>query len=166
MKNEATTNEANREIYITRIINAPVKLVFAAWSNPEHLKKWYAPQGCSIDIPLLDFREGGVMHTCVRTPMGDCWCKGFYKEIVPNEKIVFTIAFADEAGNLVDNPSLGKDPEWPLETTVTVTFSEEDGKTKFTLHQTALESVAKRTGAYPSWLQMFDRLEELITTKK
>ncbi|MES2620276.1 MAG: SRPBCC domain-containing protein [Bacteroidota bacterium] len=166
MQTESSNIEANREIHITRIIDTPCHLVFEAWSNPEHLKKWYAPQGCTIDIPTLDFKEGGVMHTCVRTLMGECWCKGVYKEIVPNEKIVFSIAFSDEAGNLVDNPPIGKDPEWPLETIVTVTFKEENGKTKFTLHQTALESVAKRTGAYSSWLQMFERLEELVTIQK
>ena len=54
------------------------------------------------------------------------------------------------------------DPDWPRETTVTVTSTEHAGKTTMTLHQTVAESLAKRTGAYPSWLEMFDRLSETL----
>ena len=54
-------------------------------------------------------------------------------------------------------------PDWPAETVVTVTFAEEAGQTKLTLHQTVSASLAQATGALPSWLQMLDRLEELTT---
>jgi len=46
---------------------------------------------------------------------------------------------------------------------VTVTLAEHDGKTKLTLHQTVLESVAKRTGAHPSWIEMLDRLAKQLS---
>jgi hypothetical protein len=52
------------------------------------------------------------------------------------------------------------DPDWPAETVLTVTFAELAGKTRLTLQQTVLESLAKRTGAHPSWIQMLDRLAE------
>ncbi|RYZ79188.1 MAG: hypothetical protein EOO68_39240 [Moraxellaceae bacterium] len=91
---------------------------------------------------------------------GDCWCTGKYLEITAPERIVYTITNADEHGNAAGTDDAGKDPEWPLETTVTIVFEEYEGKTKLTLHQNAPEDVAKRTGAYPSWLQMLDNLEK------
>lgn len=54
------------------------------------------------------------------------------------------------------------DPDWPAETVVTVTFTEQHGKTSLTLHQTVDKSLAKRTGAYPSWLNMLDNLANLL----
>ena len=56
------------------------------------------------------------------------------------------------------------DPDWPLETVVTVTFVPKGSRTVLTLHQTVSESLAKRTGAHPSWLQMFDRLAALVAS--
>jgi uncharacterized protein YndB with AHSA1/START domain len=156
--------DTEQMVAITRVLDAPRELVFKAWSDPEQLKRWFAPQGCSLAYVQMDFRQGGVLHQCIRTPMGDCWAKGFYREIVVPERIVYTLAFADEQGNLVDTSPVGKDPEWPMETTVTVTFAETNGKTTITLHQTVAESIAKRTGAYPSWLQMLDRLAEDLAT--
>lgn len=159
---EGKNKTTGREIFIERTYNAPRELVFKAWSDAESLKRWYAPNGCTIPHCTVDFRVGGVFHHCIDTPMGECWAKGFYKEIITPEKIVFTIAFSDAEGNFTDNPPVGKDPEWPMETTVTVTFEEQDGKTRMTLHQTASEEVGKRTGAYQSWLQMLDNLEKEI----
>jgi uncharacterized protein YndB with AHSA1/START domain len=81
---------------------------------------------------------------------------------VPPERIVFSMCIADEQGNTLGPVEAGMDPDWPRETTVTVTFAEQQGKTRLTLHQTVLESLARRTGAYPSWLNMLDRLAGLL----
>jgi uncharacterized protein YndB with AHSA1/START domain len=83
-----------------------------------------------------------------------------YKEVVRPERLVFTMYLSDATGGFVE-PSqthLAAHPDWPREMTVTVTFEDLSGKTKLTLHQTVQEELARRTGAYPSWLQMFDRL--------
>lgn len=159
--NESINDTAKRQVVITRVLNAPRDLVFQAFTDPMHLGRWYAPVGCSLHIVSFDAREGGSFHTCIRsTQHHDCWCKGIFLEVVKPSRLVYTMAIADADGNLVSPTDAGMDPEWPAETVVTVTFEEHDGGTKVTLHQTALESVDKRTGAYPSWLQMFDKLEE------
>jgi uncharacterized protein YndB with AHSA1/START domain len=156
---ETKQETLNREVNISRVFDAPRELVFKAWSDPEHLKNWYAPNGCTIDIFKLDFKKGGELHTCIRNPQyGDCWIKGIYDEIIIPERIVLTQGFSNEAGNLVDDSPAGKDPEWPNVTILTVTFEDMGGKTKLTIHQNAPEDVAKRTGAYQSWLQMLDNL--------
>lgn len=152
------------EVLITRTFDAPRELVFRAWTNPEQLASWYAPHGCSIAFRQLEVRPGGAFHSVIRTPDGkDCWCRGTYTELVAPERIVYTMAVADADGNLIAPIDAGMEPEWPGETTVTVTFTEQGGKTSVTLHQTVSEELAKRTGAHPSWLQMLDRLEEQLS---
>ena len=155
---------AKNEVLITRIINAPRELVYNAWTKPEHLMQWYAPTGCTIRFALLDIKQGGKYLSCITIPDGkECWCVGEYLEIIPNEKIVQTMAVSDGKGKRISAIDAGMDMDWPDETVVTVTFEDTaDGKTKLTLHQTVNEDLAKRTGAHPSWLIMFDRMEDLL----
>ncbi len=149
------------EVRITRVFDAPRALVFHAWTDPERLAQWHAPRGCTITFSRFDFRPGGTFISTLRTPENyECRCRGVYQEITAPERIVYTLAFSDEEGNLVEPSARGMDPDWPRETTVTVTFTEHNGKTTLTLHQTVSEPLARKTGAYPSWLEMFDRLAE------
>lgn len=162
---EHAAPELDKHVVITRIFDAPRELVFRAWANPEHLMRWFAPRGCTLHISKMDFRPGGSLLTCIRNPsFGDCWCKSVYHEIIVPERIVCTMAMVDAQGNAVEPASVGHDPEWPGETTLTVTFAEDHGKTILTLQQSVSESLAKRTGAYPSWIQMLDRLAEQLKT--
>jgi uncharacterized protein YndB with AHSA1/START domain len=95
---ETKQETLNREVNISRVFDAPRELVFKAWSDPEHLKKWYAPNGCTIDIFKFNFKKGGELHTCIRNPQyGDCWIKGIYDEIIIPERIVLTQGFSNEA---------------------------------------------------------------------
>lgn len=150
-----------RRIMITRIFNAPPDVVFKAWTEPDHLLRWYAPQGCRVSFSSIDVRPGGSFLSCIYNPVhGECWCKGVYKEVSAPERLVFTMIIADKNGNTVNPADIGMDPDWPGETLVTVTFTDLGGATKMVLHQTAPEELAKRTGAYPGWLQMLDNLTE------
>lgn len=153
--------ESEPQVLITRIFDAPRELVFNAWTDPKSLLKWHAPNGCSILYRSIDVRTGGTFHSCIKIPNGDeCWCRGIYLEVKKPERIVYTIGLADAEGIAAQPAAVGKDPDWPAETTVSVTFDDLDGKTKLTLRQSVSEAVAKRTGAHPSWLQMLDRLLE------
>jgi uncharacterized protein YndB with AHSA1/START domain len=154
-----------RTIRIERVFDAPRELVFEAWTNPEYLLRWYAPRGCSIHFAHIDVRPGGKFHSCIHNPsFGECWCTGIYKEIVRPERILYSIALADSAGNEIDPVKAGHDPRWPRMTLVKVTLEDVGGATRLTLEQNALESLAKETGAYPSWLEMLDRLGETTRT--
>jgi uncharacterized protein YndB with AHSA1/START domain len=155
--------KASKEVRITYDINAPRELVFKAWTDPVQLKKWYAPDGCSIEISKMDLHKNGIFHHCIIIPGGKkCWCKGTYLEIIAPEKLVFSMVVSDEQGNNVDPVAAGMDPEWPAETIVSVRFSEQNGKTTIDLHQTVSEDLAKRTGAYPSWILMLDILKRTL----
>jgi uncharacterized protein YndB with AHSA1/START domain len=160
------TASTERAVLITRVFDAPRELVFRAWTDPATLGRWYAPRGCTLRFSKLDLRQGGAFHSCIRSPDGhDCWCAGVYREIVPPERIVYTLGIANEKGESVEPADVGMDPAWPRETVVTVTFAERDGKTLVTLHQTVSEALAKRTGAHPSWIQMMDRLAEDLAVR-
>lgn len=155
-------NSNNQDTFISRIINAPQELVFEAWTQEEHLRHWYAPKGCTVHFAHVDIRPGGSFLSCIRNPEGnykDCWCKTTFLEIIRPEKIVCTLQVADAGGNPISARDAGMDPDWPDETILTLTFTPKGDKTLFTLHQTVNTALAKRTGAYPSWIQMLDILE-------
>ncbi|HTF80154.1 MAG TPA: SRPBCC domain-containing protein [Cytophagales bacterium] len=148
-------------VRITHIFDATPDLVFEAWTDPEQLLLWYAPQGCKLFYKHIEVRKGGTFHSCIQDPLyGDCWCKGTYLEIDPPYKLVYTVALCDAEGNSVQSAQVGKDGAWPSSTTVTVFFTPVGNKTQVQLHQNVSESLAKKTGAYPSWIQMLERLNE------
>jgi uncharacterized protein YndB with AHSA1/START domain len=150
---------AERELVITRVLDAPRSLVFKAWTEPEHFVRWWGPKGFTTPFCKMDVRPGGVLYYCMRSPEGrDFWAQGVYREIVPPERIVFTDTFADEDGNPVEPAHYGMSPDWPFETLVTVTFAEHQGKTKLTLQHSVPESLAESTGAAQGWSESLDRL--------
>ncbi|MFC2185698.1 SRPBCC domain-containing protein [Fulvivirgaceae bacterium LMO-SS25] len=158
---------SNNEVFIEEIFNASIDRVFQAWTDPEKLMKWYAPDGCTIRFIELNIKPGGKFHSCISNPQyGDCWCIGEYKEVVPHSKLVFTMVNADEVGNPINPAKIGMDPDWPGETLVTITLTEENGKTRLQLRQTVSQELAKKTGAYPSWLQMLNNMQTLLNQDK
>lgn len=157
----------NNEVFIEETFNASIEKVFQAWTDPEKLMKWYAPDGCTIRFKELNIKNGGTFHSCISNPQfGDCWCIGEYREIVPNSKLVFTMINSDENGNQINPVDIGMDSDWPGETLVTVTLTEENGKTKLQLRQTVSQELAQKTGAYPSWLQMLNNMQTLLNQEK
>lgn len=160
MENSVKTDE----VFIKETFNASIERVFEAWTNPEKLMKWYAPEGCTFHFKKIEIKKGGKYHSCISNPQyGDCWCIGEYKEVVPHSKIVFTMINADVNGNPINPTEIGMDPNWPGKTLVTITLTEENGKTKLQLRQTVSQELAIKTGAYPSWLQMLDNMQALLS---
>lgn len=159
-----TVTPAANEVHIIRTINAPRDTVFAAWTTRESLERWFAPHGCTIRFHNYSAAIGGRFLSCIRSPEGhECWCTGEYLEYSVPNKLVMTMSNCDATGEIVDPATIGMDPDWPGTTRLTVTFEDLGGATRITLHQSVAESIARRTGAYPSWLQMFDRLNEVVS---
>jgi uncharacterized protein YndB with AHSA1/START domain len=155
----AAARSAERELVITRVIDAPRTLVFKAWTEPEHLVRWWGPKGFTTPYCQMDVRPGGRFHHCMRSPEGrEFWGRGVYREIVPPERIVFATSFADAAGNAVGPERYGMNPDWPFETLITVTFAEHHGKTKLTVRQSVSVALAQSIGAVQGWNETLDRL--------
>ncbi len=160
---ESTQRSARDELIITRIFDAPRALVWKAWTDPEHIQRWWGPKDFTAPACRIDFRVGGKYLFCMRSPEGrDYWSTGVYREIVPLERIVCTDSFADEAGNVVPATYYGMSPDFPLEMLITVTFEEDEGKTKMTLKHTGLPAgeMSEQTGA--GWNESFDKLAKSL----
>ncbi|WP_342363074.1 SRPBCC family protein [Terrarubrum flagellatum] len=81
------------DLVLERVIDVPRELVWAAWTQPEHLKKWFCPRPWMVTECELDLRPGGIFRTVMRGPEGQEFPNiGCYLEVVPNERLVFTDA--------------------------------------------------------------------------
>ncbi|MBI3993768.1 MAG: SRPBCC domain-containing protein [Candidatus Lambdaproteobacteria bacterium] len=163
----ADTNLAGQtsasEIVITRVFDAPRALVFKAWTEPAHLKRWWAPEGFTTPHYTVDLRPGGRMHYCMRSPEGsDYWGLGTFREIVVPERLVYIDSFADAQGNPVPPAHYGISASHPAETLVTVTFTERAGRTTLTLRYAVPATVPERDMAAQGWNQMLDKLAGLL----
>jgi uncharacterized protein YndB with AHSA1/START domain len=155
-----STGSAQGEIVITRVLDAPRGLVFEAWTEPEHVKRWWGPNGFTTPVVRIDLRPGGVWHNCMRSPDGrDYWSRGVYREIVKPERIVTTDSFADAEGNRVEPTEYGMSASWPSEALLTVTFDEHDGRTRLTLrHAVGGAPAPEREMCQQGWSESLDRL--------
>lgn len=81
------------DLVLERVIDVPPELVWAAWTMPEHLCKWFTPAPWTTVEAEVDLRPGGIFRTTMRSPEGkDFPNTGCYLEVVPNERLVFTDA--------------------------------------------------------------------------
>lgn len=130
----------DEDFVISRTFRAPRDLVFKIWTQREHLMKWFGPKGFTIPQCTNDFRPGGTLLYCMRSPAGpDMWGKWTYREIVPPRRLVFVMSFSDAAGGLTVHPMM---PDWPRETLSTVVFTEHGDKTTVTIRWSALNATA------------------------
>ncbi len=159
---------AAKPFVLTRVFDAPRDLVWKAWTDAEHLKKWFGPKGTTIPFAKMDFRIGGTYHYCQRMPDGnEMWGKMTYREIKAPERLVVIQCFSDAKGGATRHPMA---PTWPLETLSTSTLSESGGKTTLTIHwepYNASEEERKTfDGAYDSmnqgWGGTLEQLEKYL----
>jgi len=88
MENKNSTHD--RELVISRTLNAPVELVWEAWTKPQHIAKWWGPNGFTNTITKMDMRPGGEWDLVMHGPDGtDYKNKSLFKEIIPFKKIVY-----------------------------------------------------------------------------
>lgn len=133
---------------ITRVLDAPRELVFEAWTNPDHIVQWWGPKGFTGTSCTVNMVEGGRWRTCMRNGEdgSEHWARGVYQEIVAPERLSFSFAWEEPAGEP------GRD------TLVTVTFADRDGKTEMTFRQAGFESVEERDNHRSGWQECFDDL--------
>lgn len=147
---------ADRELVLTRLINAPRAKVYRAWTDPELLKQWFAPKPYTTPIVEIDVRPGGSAYFVMRGPDGkDLPNRGVYLEVVPNEKLVSTDAYV-KAWEPSEKPFM----------TLILTFEDEGGKTRYTArvrHWTVADREAhEKMGFHEGWGLCTDQLEDLV----
>src|SRR3569623_1251109 len=93
-KNMAAKNKPN-ELYLTRTYDAPVKMVWEAWADPEQVAQWWGPRGFTLNTHSKDMRTGGNWDYTMHGPDGtDFHNKTKYREVVPYSRMVY-----DHGGN-------------------------------------------------------------------
>ncbi len=93
MSTAAIQTNSKLDLVLERVVDVPRELVWAAWTKPEHIKKWFTPAPWTTPDCEIDLRPGGIFRTLMRSPEGqEMSIVGCYLEIVPNEKLVWTSA--------------------------------------------------------------------------
>lgn len=147
---------SNKELSLTRLIKAPREKVYAAWTQPELMKQWFAPLPFTTPIVELDLRVGGASKIVMQDVDGNQYPNhGVYLELVPNEKIVCTDAYT----------SAWVPSEKPFMTMI-LTFEDEGGDTRYTarvVHWSEADREAhEQMGFYEGWGKCADQLAALV----
>jgi uncharacterized protein YndB with AHSA1/START domain len=126
-RSNVAAESTERELVITRVVNAPREMVWKALTEPERLEHWWGPKGFTAHVHKLELRPGGIFLYSQHSADGRVmWGRWVYREIVAPELLVSVQSFSDEKGNPTRNPMIAN---WPLETLATSTFTERQGKT-------------------------------------
>jgi uncharacterized protein YndB with AHSA1/START domain len=146
------TTPSEREIVITRLFDAPRRLVFEAMTKPEHVQRWWGilDERYSVPVCEIDLRPGGKWRFVGHGPMGDVCFYGVYREIAPPDRLVFTEIY---------------EPFPDAESVVSSVFTEEDGKTRITVtceySSPAVRDMVLNSGMERGAAVSYDRLEDV-----
>jgi uncharacterized protein YndB with AHSA1/START domain len=132
---DTTPPVKKRDLVVTRLFNAPLSLVWKAWSDPECVMQWWGPEGFTSPLAQIDFREGATSLVCMSSPeYGDLYSIWRYEKIVPMQRIEYIHNLADKDGQKVDPVEIGMPPDFPQDQLHTVTFKDVgNGQTEMTV---------------------------------
>jgi pimeloyl-ACP methyl ester carboxylesterase/uncharacterized protein YndB with AHSA1/START domain len=145
------SNTKDREIFLSRTLNAPVALVWEMWTDPQHIANWWGPNGFTNTISTMDLKPGGQWNLVMHGPDGaDYDNNSIFREIVPHKRIVF------------DHVSFPK-------ITFTITFEDRGDQTFLTWHMLfdsaeEFQKIAKEHGAVEGAKQNVEKLETYLAS--
>jgi uncharacterized protein YndB with AHSA1/START domain len=148
----------NRDLTLTRLIDAPPEAVYKCWTTPALITQWFTPPPYKTIHAETDLRPGGSNYIVMQSPEGvEMPNRGIYLEVVPNEKLVFTDAY-----------TAAWDPSAKPFMTVILTLENEGGKTRYTAvarHWTVEDTEAhEKMGFHVGWGIATDQLAALAAT--
>lgn len=154
--NPATPGES---LVIERMVDAPVETVWQMWTEAEHFQAWYGPTGAAIPVANMDVTVGGSRLICMKmeTPNGpmEMWFAGEFREVVANERLVYTDAMSDEDGNVKSAAEMGMPEDHPMTTEVIVELEAVDGQTRMTMTHVGVAPDSPGAGG---WGMAIDKL--------
>jgi uncharacterized protein YndB with AHSA1/START domain len=138
-------------LVLRRTFNAPRARVFAAWTNPELMRRFFSSDDSPVAVLALDVRTGGSYRLAFRQPSGEEWVVyGTYREVVPPERLSMTWRWAE------DDPSLER------ETLLTLEFHDRAGATELVLTHVNFRDEQQRDSHKHGWTDMLDRLSGVL----
>ena len=159
MNDRSERGKASEGLVITRVFAAPRAVVFKAWTDPEHVAKWWGPTGFTVPVCEMDARPGGAIRVHMRGPDGVVYPNaGVFEEVVPPERLVMTTRLLDDHGST------------RIEVRHTITFAESGGRTTLTLRARVLKATpgaaAAIAGMREGWDQTLDKLAEHLEQER
>jgi uncharacterized protein YndB with AHSA1/START domain len=153
-----TANKDDLQLVVERVFDAPRELVWKAFTEPEHMARWWGPRGWNTTNERMEVKPGGVWHYCMRGPGGEeSWGKAVYREVIAPSRLVYVDVFSDSEGNTNENMP---------EMLITTEFIAEGNKTrvrsssKFAAAE-QLEAIVKM-GVVQGITETWDRLAEYL----
>ncbi len=138
------------DLTLTRVFKAPRPLVFQMWADAEHKSQWWRPKVFKLVDAAENFREGGDWMSVMEAPSGNRYrMEGTYKEIVENERIVFSHYWVEDG------------ERGPM-TLITVTFEDDPDGTRLTFTQALIENEADRDDQQNGWNEFLTMLEATL----
>ena len=169
MAKDATPTDGQLDLRLDRAIAVPRALLWKAWTEPEHVKKWWAPAPWTTVECQMDLRPGGIFRTVMRSPDGQNFPHvGCFLELVANEKMVMTNAL--EPGYRPAPDALGSanaaEECATIPLTSILTLEERGGKTEYTVVVMHKDEAGRKRheemGFHQGWNQCLDQLIEVV----
>ena len=152
-------------VVIERIVDAPLPLVWQMWTDPEHFKAWYGPDGATIPVAKMDVRAGGTRLVCMemQTPNGAMrmWFTGEYREVIENERLIYTESISDENGHVSAPSDMGMPEGHPTTTEVRVELKDIGGRTKMVMTH---RGIPQDSPGAAGWAMALDKLTTYVAT--
>ncbi len=137
---------------LARWLPASPERVFAAWTDPASLSRWWGPEGCRVVECSLEVRPGGEWRTIIAAPDGRRWTvSGVYREIAPPRNLAFSWSWDQDDG--------GRGPE----TEIVVTFEPDRDGTRLVLKQTGFTTEDARDRHRSGWASSLNDLEHSLS---
>lgn len=138
---------SDREIVVTRTVNAPARLVFQAWTQADLFRKWWVPKSYGLNLISceMDVRVGGQYRLAFQHEGSTMEFFGTYQEVIPNSRLVWTNDEGDQG-----------------QTITTVTFAESAGRTLVVVHDLYPSKEASESGATGAMPEVLEQLDELL----
>lgn len=138
-----------RDLVVTRTFDVPVQLVWKAWTDAQHVMRWWGPDGFTAPTCKMDFRVGGRTLVSMQAPQwgfGEAFSVWEYTRIVPMERIEFVQNPADKDGNTLEPAQAGLPPDFPVDVRTVVTFKDLGSKTEMTITEYGLPDASSELG--------------------
>jgi uncharacterized protein YndB with AHSA1/START domain len=148
------------DLLLERVVDVPKELVWAAWTNPEQLKKWFTPAPWTTADCEIDLRPGGMFRTVMRSPEGqDYPYVGCYLEVVENQRLVWTTLLGPGYRPV---KQAANDPSAALAFTAVIALESQGSRTKYTalvMHRDEAERKQhEEMGFHTGWGTALDQL--------
>lgn len=144
-----SSSKAKPEYRVSRVFDAPKRLVWEAWTKAEHIQRWFTPAPLTTPTAEVDFRPGGVFKVVMQMPDGAQHpMNARFSEIVKEELLAFDAVIHDD-----------------LHVSTTVRFSESGGKTTLDVHQVYSHESPAIKGAPEGWKATLDQLGEHVKSR-